>query len=586
MAEPIASPHINLSGSSAELDAALARAKKSLRSFDVAGAAAGKAVGQSFAALGTRLAAAVATFAVITSAIESFSKAIDDTAALGRLSQQTGIAVETLSELRFAVEQAGLPFESFEQAVRGFTQRLQEGLGNATSSVALALNGLGVSARDANGQLRNFDEILPDLADAFSRYSDGINKAQIASALFGEEAGPKLINLLNRGRAGIEELSAQARKLGVVLTDDGVRKAKDYQAAVAQLNSSISALVTEFALRLAPAVTMTADTITRLMQLLPRISAGVDTRGTQVEIDRLTQGIQEQERAVAALTVQIDRQTEARGRADARLVRSRDAGALHLQQLRDELEAERALMAMRQSGYAGPPAPVAPPAPDLSARRAQLEQARFELEQFMQMATGTKTWLESMNTAWMSHADVVAEAQRRIQQAYKDTAEGRRQLAATEHQISLQYEDQLKHVALTAASTLTTVFKENKTAAIAAAIINTSVAITEALKLMFPLNWAQVALVSAAGLAQISAIRSTTKSGGGSVPSVSGGSGAAVSAPPATAAPLDPGQSLLISIEPGRYSDKEVDALIAAINNRVTDGNVKLIATKRRNDVG
>src|SRR5690606_40586536 len=59
-------------------------------------------------------------------------------------------------------------------------------------------------------------------------------------------------------------------------------------------------------------------------------------------------------------------------------------------------------------------------------------------------------------------------------------------------------------------------FPKSKAAAIASAIINTAVAVTEALKLPPPLNFVQAGLVAAAGAAQVATIASTNISGGGS----------------------------------------------------------------------
>jgi hypothetical protein len=84
--------------------------------------------------------------------------------------------------------------------------------------------------------------------------------------------------------------------------------------------------------------------------------------------------------------------------------------------------------------------------------------------------------------------------------------------------------------------------------------------------------------VAAAGAAQIGAIKNTSLSGGGSVPSVGGGSGAAVSQ---EAGPAAPSQALTISIAPGRYSHEEVEAIIEGINERVQNG-ATLISTEVR----
>jgi len=77
-------------------------------------------------------------------------------------------------------------------------------------------------------------------------------------------------------------------------------------------------------------------------------------------------------------------------------------------------------------------------------------------------------------------------------------------------------------------STLAGAFQEQKGFAIANAVVNVAEGITRALTLPFPLNWAQVGAVTAAGAAQIAAI-SSARPGSSRRPSVGGGSGKAVS---------------------------------------------------------
>jgi TP901 family phage tail tape measure protein len=132
-----------------------------------------------------------------------------------------------------------------------------------------------------------------------------------------------------------------------------------------------------------------------------------------------------------------------------------------------------------------------------------------------------------------------------------------------------------------------TMFKINKAAAIGSAIINTSEAITQMLKLPFPLNFAMAAVAAAAGIAEIAAIKST-RFGGGTTPSfsavpTSGGTpvgvpdssfGVASATGGLTGAP----QQITINIdglpEGGLMSTDAVRDLIESINEEIGDGVV------------
>jgi hypothetical protein len=81
---------------------------------------------------------------------------------------------------------------------------------------------------------------------------------------------------------------------------------------------------------------------------------------------------------------------------------------------------------------------------------------------------------------------------------------------------------------------LSSIFKNNKTAAIASSMINTYQGITKCIAtLQPPYSWAAAALTAAQGFAQVAAIRSTSETGGGgggAAASISSGSAEAASA--------------------------------------------------------
>ena len=162
----------------------------------------------------------------------------------------------------------------------------------------------------------------------------------------------------------------------------------------------------------------------------------------------------------------------------------------------------------------------------------------------------------------------------------------KKELTDLEKFTALSYQNQTKQVSgelvnMTqgVASSSKAMFKINKAAGIANAVINTSQGVTKALSAYPPpLSYAMAAGQLAAGVAQVNAIKSTSF-GGGTVPSLSGASSA-----PVTTAPNELGQDLPldearatknITIEfsgASRYSKDEVRDLIDQINIEIGDG--------------
>jgi len=492
---------------------------------------------------------------------------IEATAAIGRLSQQTGIGVEQLSALKFAAESTGVPFQQLEQSIAAFSQRMAEGLAEATSAVSLSLRQLGVDARDAQGNIRNFADILPLVADRFATMADGVGKTQIATALFGEEAGRRLIPLLNQGSAGIEQLTRKAKELGITFDQDAVRKAQAFQMASLEMTATIQGLIRELSELATPTMTAVIRSLTNMVAELNKLKGVGDVSkasmaALEVELNRLQDRKEELQRSWTMSTLFPEEQKRQLAEIEAQIARI----AAKLSGIALEVPAISASEVFKA------------PADDQAKMREAMMQARFELEEFMAQASGQRTLLQDLNFAWVGHAEIIEEAQRRIKQAYGDTAEAHRMLAKTEQQINLQFQQQAVQVARTAASTITALFPKQKGAAIAAAIINTAVGITEAMKLTFPLNFIQAGLIAATGAAQIAAIRSTNLSGGGSAPSPGGGGGGTPAAP---AEPQGPsGRTVTIKLEGGMlFSQEQLAAFIEQINHEVQNG-ATLIATE------
>jgi len=192
------------------------------------------------------------------------------------------------------------------------------------------------------------------------------------------------------------------------------------------------------------------------------------------------------------------------------------------------------------------------------------------------------------NTKELTDAQI--QAQNLIKLEHEKTREltkvRKKGLTDLEKFTALSYRHQTKQVTgelvnMTAgvASSNKTMFKINKAAAIANAIVNTSLSYTKAMTgFLPPLSYAMAGATLAAGVAQINQIKSTSF-GGGSVPSQSGASSA-----PVTAAPNELGQDLPMD-EPqatknitisfsgaSRYTKDEVRDLIDQINIEIGDG--------------
>jgi hypothetical protein len=140
-------------------------------------------------------------------AITSFSKSLIDAAdRLKDLSESTGISAEELSRFGNAAQLNGASTEEFQAAIVKFSNAIGEAAAGSKAQKE-AFDALGISIKDANGNIRPTIDLFRDVADRFSQTADGAGKLAIAQDLLGR-AGSRLIPVLNQGSDALNKYQA------------------------------------------------------------------------------------------------------------------------------------------------------------------------------------------------------------------------------------------------------------------------------------------------------------------------------------------------------------------------------------------
>ncbi|KQQ90389.1 phage tail tape measure protein [Massilia sp. Leaf139] len=142
---------------------------------------------------------------------------IDAADNLRDMSQKTGLAVEELNGLGFASGQAGGSLEAMASAAGKLNKSITEAAGG-NGEAAEAFKALGISVKDAEGNLKKADVIMAEVADQFAKYQDGPEKAALALRLFGK-AGADMIPLLNDGGDAMRENIEYAKRYSFATAD-------------------------------------------------------------------------------------------------------------------------------------------------------------------------------------------------------------------------------------------------------------------------------------------------------------------------------------------------------------------------------
>ena len=150
---------------------------------------------------------AMAVFLAASTASRFVTGAIDQADAFGKLSRQTGIAADSLQAYVNAGKLAGVEQATIEKGLRRLAQSMREA-DQGVATYADAYKALGVSVRDSDGNLKESEVVLAQLADRFKQMPNGATKAALAMEIFGR-SGAQLIPMLNEGGDALERWNYQ-----------------------------------------------------------------------------------------------------------------------------------------------------------------------------------------------------------------------------------------------------------------------------------------------------------------------------------------------------------------------------------------
>lgn len=197
---------------------------------------------------GFRMLAGLVSVGALVQGFRNFTDTLDET---GKAAERFGVTSEWLSGMGYAAELSGVQFDKLKDGLKDFAKNL--GAAEAGSAdMAKTLKGLGVTATG------DVEQALGQLADRFAQMPDGPQKAQLAMKVFGE-AGLQLIPMLNQGSAGIDELRAEAARLGVVLDSDATASAAAFNDNLTRMRRATEGISTQLVQGMLPAFTQVTN---------------------------------------------------------------------------------------------------------------------------------------------------------------------------------------------------------------------------------------------------------------------------------------------------------------------------------------
>lgn len=141
---------------------------------------------------------------------------LDAADAIAKAAEVANLATGSLQELRYAFTQLStLTDGQVDASLRRFNRRLglaREEAGPAKAAFDQLFGGVE--------RFGNTEQALDAVIERLASVEDQAQRAALASAFFGDDAGPLLAAALGKGSAAVNQLRQDARELGFVLSDD------------------------------------------------------------------------------------------------------------------------------------------------------------------------------------------------------------------------------------------------------------------------------------------------------------------------------------------------------------------------------
>lgn len=147
--------------------------------------------------------------------------------------QQLGITTEAASTLAVALDDIGIEMSTYNSIARMFAFRVAAG--------GTALKEAGISLKDHNGQMKDTPQLIQEAINHINRLPEGTAQMTAGIKMFGRAWGQNL-DLLKMTPEIMMEAEDKARRLGLLVGEQGAAQARKYTLAMRDVSDVMQSL--------------------------------------------------------------------------------------------------------------------------------------------------------------------------------------------------------------------------------------------------------------------------------------------------------------------------------------------------------
>ena len=202
----------------------------------------------------------IGTFAALAAAVAEVEKKLVDltleqskhATEVINLSRTMGMTTEAYQEWDYVLKTVGSSAEAAQGDISKLAEKAQDAATGSGEAAELFAQ-LGINVKDSQGTFKSQSELFDEVITKLSRMKDETERNAIASKLLGS-TGEKIIPLLDKGAAGLEEAKKMAHEFGVVMDEETLAALNDVTLAVNNFDAAGEGLKNTIAKGMAPSV--------------------------------------------------------------------------------------------------------------------------------------------------------------------------------------------------------------------------------------------------------------------------------------------------------------------------------------------
>ncbi|GBU23819.1 hypothetical protein R83H12_00437 [Fibrobacteria bacterium R8-3-H12] len=130
---------------------------------------------------------------------------VDSYDSAAKLSQNIGVASDSIIGLRHAAELSNVGAEQMDKNMVKLSKTIADAAGGSKSA-SEAFGKMGIEVKNADGSVKNSEQVLMEMADTFQKLPPGAQRATLAMDVFGKQ-GANMVSMLKDGSGALKQMS-------------------------------------------------------------------------------------------------------------------------------------------------------------------------------------------------------------------------------------------------------------------------------------------------------------------------------------------------------------------------------------------